>query len=74
MPSRLFIYYNERAMEGTVDTDSGAMIRDGIKSVNAKVAPARRSLWPYDIANFAENPPRKAYQEAKNTSALLHGA
>src|SRR5690349_21226776 len=33
-PSRLFIYYNERDMEGTIDSDSGAMIRDGIKSVN----------------------------------------
>src|SRR5260221_10686274 len=33
-PSRLFIYYNERAMEGTVGSDSGAMIRDGIKSIN----------------------------------------
>ena len=33
MPSRLFIYYNERVIEGTVGTDSGAMIRDGIKSV-----------------------------------------
>ena len=33
MPSRLFIYYNERAVEGTIESDSGAMIRDGIKSV-----------------------------------------
>jgi len=32
-PSRLFIYYNERALEGTISNDSGAMIRDGIKSV-----------------------------------------
>ena len=32
-PSRLFIYYNERVMEGTVNSDSGAQIRDGIKSV-----------------------------------------
>src|SRR5579885_3552199 len=32
-PSRLFIYYNERAMEGTVSVDAGARIRDGIKSV-----------------------------------------
>src|SRR6266849_2934321 len=24
MPSRLFIYYNERSIEGTVDSDSGA--------------------------------------------------
>src|ERR1043166_5447739 len=31
VPSRLFIYYNERVMEGTVNEDSGAMIRDGIK-------------------------------------------
>src|SRR5436309_9812458 len=27
VPSRLFIYFNERVMEGTVDEDSGAMIR-----------------------------------------------
>ena len=32
-PSRLFIYYNERAIEHTIDSDSGAQIRDGIKSV-----------------------------------------
>src|SRR4051812_26457348 len=35
-PSRLFIYYNERAMEGTIATDAGAMIRDGIRSVNTQ--------------------------------------
>src|SRR5437899_11651464 len=34
VPSRLFIYYNERVIEGTVSSDSGAQIRDGIKSVN----------------------------------------
>ena len=28
LPSRLFIYYNERSMEGTPDQDSGGMIRD----------------------------------------------
>jgi C1A family cysteine protease len=32
-PSRLFIYYNERVIEGTVNVDSGAQIRDGVKSV-----------------------------------------
>src|SRR4051794_37900059 len=29
-PSRLFIYWNERDMEGTVKEDSGAYLRDGI--------------------------------------------
>lgn len=62
-PSRLFIYYNERAMEGTVDTDSGAMIRDGIKSI-AKQGVCPESMWPYDIAKFRTKPTKKCYQEA----------
>ena len=51
MPSRLFIYYNERAMEGTIDTDSGAMIRDGMKSV-AKVGVCAEDTWAYDISKL----------------------
>jgi C1A family cysteine protease len=47
MPSRLFIYYNERLMEGTVGSDSGAMIRDGVKSVS-KVGVCPETEWPYD--------------------------
>ena len=31
--SRLFVYYNERVIEHTVASDSGAMIRDGVKSL-----------------------------------------
>ncbi|HMI99566.1 MAG TPA: C1 family peptidase [Gaiellaceae bacterium] len=71
MPSRLFIYYNERAMEGTVDTDSGAMIRDGIKSV-AKVGVCQETTWPYDIPKFTEKPPKTAYTEAKKHQALIY--
>ena len=33
-PSRLFIYYNERLVEGSVNQDAGAMIRDGIKTMS----------------------------------------
>ena len=33
IPSRLFIYYNERSIEHSVPLDNGAQIRDGIKSV-----------------------------------------
>jgi C1A family cysteine protease len=63
MPSRLFIYYNERAMEGTIASDSGAQIRDGIKSV-AQQGVCSEDLWPYNIANFAEKPPANCYQVA----------
>jgi C1A family cysteine protease len=44
-PSRLFIYYNERVIEGTVGSDSGAMIRDGIKSVGSQ-GDCPEDEWP----------------------------
>src|SRR6187431_2729963 len=43
-PSRLFIYWNERELEGTVDSDAGAMLRDGIK-VLVKHGTPRESTW-----------------------------
>jgi len=63
MPSRLFIYYNERALEGTVASDSGAQIRDGIKTV-VKRGFCSEQLWPYDIKRFAAKPPERCYREA----------
>ena len=64
VPSRLFIYYNERVMEGTVSSDAGAQIRDGIKSV-AKIGAPSETDWPYNIKKFASKPPAKAYSHAK---------
>jgi C1A family cysteine protease len=63
VPSRLFIYYNERVTEGTVGSDSGAQIRDGIKSV-AKQGVCAETEWPYNPAKFAQKPPAKAYTDA----------
>ena len=65
MPSRLFIYYNERVIEGTVSQDSGAQVRDGIKSVATLGVPPETD-WPYDIKKFEQKPPAKAYSDAKN--------
>ncbi|HEU0001841.1 MAG TPA: C1 family peptidase [Ktedonobacteraceae bacterium] len=71
VPSRLFIYYNERAMEGTVGTDSGAQIRDGIKSVGSQ-GTCTESEWPYDITKFAVQPPANCYQDAPQNRALSY--
>jgi C1A family cysteine protease len=62
-PSRLFIYYNERVIEGHVNEDSGAQIRDGVKSV-AKLGVPPETDWPYDINKFTDKPPLKAYSDA----------
>src|SRR3974377_493071 len=51
-------------MQGTVNQDAGAQIRDGIKSV-AKLGAPPESDWPYDIAKFSQRPPTKAYSDAK---------
>ena len=71
VPSRLFIYYNERVMEGTVESDSGAQIRDGIKSV-AKLGVPPETDWPYDISKFAQRPPAKAYTDALRDRAVSY--
>lgn len=64
IPSRLFIYYNERVIEETVSTDSGAQIRDGVKVVANQGVPPEDPDWPYDISKFAQQPPQSAYQDA----------
>ncbi len=54
-PSRLFIYYNERALEGTVNSDSGAQIREGIKSIAQQGVCREDPTWPYDGDPFPPN-------------------
>src|SRR5215471_16217728 len=71
MPSRLFIYYNERVMEGTVNADSGAMIRDGIKSL-AKQGACPEKQWPYTITKFASKPTQSCYKEAEKHQAVSY--
>src|SRR5471032_900407 len=53
--SRLFIYYNERVVEHTPKTDSGAMLRDGIKAL-AHQGVCAETEWPYVISRFAAKP------------------
>jgi C1A family cysteine protease len=70
-PSRLFIYYNERKMEGSIMSDAGAELRDGIKSVAVDGYP-HENLWPYDISRFSETPPEAVYQDAVKHKALTY--
>ncbi len=69
--SRLFIYYNERVIEGTVSEDAGAMIRDGVKTLVKRGVCAERR-WPYTISKFAVKPPAACYQEALKHQVLSY--
>jgi len=83
-PSRLFIYYNERAMEHSTPVDAGAQIRDGIKSV-AHQGVCKETTWPYDPVEAdpgthlfppgsppATKPPAAAYHEAESYKAVSY--
>ena len=71
VPSRLFIYYNERVIEGDVTCDNGAQIRDGMKSIGTQgVCP--EDMWPYDITRFTDQPPANCYQAALQNKAIVY--
>lgn len=72
-PSRLFIYFCERRMEGTVAQDAGANIRDGIKCVN-QFGVCTEQTWPYNISKFTHKPSNDAFKEAVNCEVVQYEA
>lgn len=72
-PSRMWVWYQERVIEGTVTQDAGAYIRDGAKVV-ASLGVCPDSDWPYDPATFANAPPPKDYSDALGDRVLTYAA
>lgn len=70
-PSRLFIYYNERALEGTIDEDAGAYIRDGIKTM-VKEGVCAETMWPYIEEKFKDKPTEDCYKAAVDNQVLKY--
>ena len=64
MPSRLFIYYNARVMEDTVEDDSGVYIRDAMACL-AKTGVCSEDIWPYDSVAGAQDPPYAWPEDAR---------
>jgi hypothetical protein len=58
-------------MEGTVDQDAGAMIRDGVKVLASQGVPPE-SEWPYTISRFREAPPPRVVAEGAAHKVLTY--
>lgn len=69
--SRLFIYYNERALENTLSKDEGATIRSGIKTLKANGA-CTETTWPYQEDLWDDKPSEAAYNEGKLRTVLTY--
>lgn len=61
--SRLFLYYNERLIDGSVSEDGGSYLRTGIKTL-ASQGVCLEKTWPYTVKKFAIKPVSKCYIEA----------
>jgi C1A family cysteine protease len=77
VPSRLFLYYNERVIEGDVNQDGGAMIHDGLSGLH-KWGYCPETEWPFDPSKLLTQPSPTAYLAAKGneigTYANMDGA
>lgn len=71
IPSKLFIYYNARAAIRTTSYDSGAMIRDAVKSV-VRYGVCPEPEWPYNISRYRNKPSLPAYRSALNHQVLVY--
>ena len=71
LPSRLFIYYNERLINNSIESDSGAELRDGIKTIS-KQGVCSELHWLYDVLKFAKKPNAKCYKEGLKHKAITY--
>lgn len=62
MPSRKFLYYNERLLEGDTSQDDGATIRDAVKAL-AQYGTLPEHYWPFS-EDVRKAPDQASYQIA----------
>lgn len=73
IPSRLFLYYNTRALQGTVSYDSGASLRATMQSLWS-YGVCTETMWPYEYAKLFEKPSAPCYNEGAERQSLSYAA
>ena len=71
--SRLFVYYNTRLIENTVNQDAGARLYNGVKSL-IRYGVCQESNWPYIENYFSIQPKPPCYKAAKQNVLLKNYA
>ncbi|MBD1920380.1 C1 family peptidase [Microcoleus sp. FACHB-831] len=70
-PSKLFTYYVTRDIEGTINQDCGATLRNTIKSIN-KFGVCPESIWPYKPERLMVQPTPTCYDTASRHIAISY--
>lgn len=71
VPSRLWIYYQARVLEGNPSEDAGSSIRDGFK-IMSKLGVPPETDWPYKIETFANAPTAKMVADAVKHKSVVY--
>ena len=69
--SRLFVYYNARALSDAEGQDVGSYIHHGMAAVLAYGACEAR-MWPFETAMVTTKPPENCYQNASQYEAVQY--
>ena len=74
-PSRLFVYWNARDIDGSTGEDAGTYIRSGFKAMN-KSGLCHEKLHPYDdaISSVIKKPSSEAYNDGLKNSIVQYAA
>lgn len=62
-PSRLFMYYNARALLGEAGKDAGTTVRCAIKAL-ARFGACAETQWPYVVRDVLRKPSRACYDRS----------
>lgn len=71
--SHLFLYYNERLIDGDVNSDSGSQLRTGAKAL-ATYGDCSEPTWPYNENQAFTKPSAPAYAEAGNHKISIYSS
>ncbi len=66
--SKLFLYYNERVVEGCERSDLGRLLGDGVRAL-ARQGVCSESAWPFRTDQVDVQPSNACYQEAEASRA-----
>jgi C1A family cysteine protease len=69
--SDLFVYYNARLNEGTVNQDVGIYVKTGM-NVLKEYGVCSEDLWTYNLEMWDDKPPDIAYEDAEKRKILQY--
>jgi len=67
--SRLYVYYNTRELDKTIDRDEGAYLPTAMKAIQRHGA-CLESMWSYNKTNLFVKPTDECYKDGANRQAI----